>query len=122
MMYKAKVHEITSKTRSTRWNDPSTTTSEIRIAAIGALSQGGMPTRDAAARDEALCCDDLRASAHGGSRDEGAPVKLPRLGRSASQRRGRLLRSWALPPVRQVRLGVREQVGNFTHSVGQGAE
>ena len=49
MMYKAKVHEITSRTRSTRWNDPNTTTSEIRIAAIGALSQGGMPTRNAAA-------------------------------------------------------------------------
>ena len=40
---------MTSSTRSTRWNEPSTTTSEISTAAIGVLTHEGIPTSEPAA-------------------------------------------------------------------------
>lgn len=48
-MYRARVAEMTSSTRSTRWNEPSTTTSEISTAAIGVLTHEGIPTSEPAA-------------------------------------------------------------------------
>ena len=48
-MYNASVAEITSRMRSIRWKEPSTTTSEISTPATGALTQDGMPINEPAA-------------------------------------------------------------------------
>ena len=56
MVYRASVEEITSRTPSTRWNEPSTT-KEINIPAAGVLIHDGIPTRDAAAEIPADCSE-----------------------------------------------------------------
>lgn len=49
MIYSAKVYDTTSRMRSTRWNEPNTTTSEIKTPASAELTQGGISINDPAA-------------------------------------------------------------------------